>query len=213
MALTASHIRFALDLKDKLQVKNVPQYITGTMYPDSRYRTRVNRDLTHPENFRDWDINSLDDFRKGWLMHLYCDELQSDIFKREFPDFFDQNPTGFGTDTWVVLTALKLLQDMDDLLKFDIRSNLPDIKYAEAHNDESLESIIEFYDVLHQVYDSDAPVDFTAYKASFIGLGLPAELGDSIIEKAKELQQDQSVVQKTHATYEEMIQNCHSLIN
>jgi hypothetical protein len=41
MALEASHIRFALDLKEKFKVNNVQKYVYGTTYPDTRVLTRM----------------------------------------------------------------------------------------------------------------------------------------------------------------------------
>ena len=51
MALEATHMRFALDLKNKYQVRNIKKYIVGTIYPDSRYLSGIDRTLTHSENF------------------------------------------------------------------------------------------------------------------------------------------------------------------
>ena len=66
MALEATHIRFALDLKDKYQVKDLEKYISGTIYPDSRYVSEIGRELTHPKDYLDWDIFAVDDFKKGF---------------------------------------------------------------------------------------------------------------------------------------------------
>lgn len=205
MALTATHIRFALDLKDKYQAKNIPKYITGALYPDSHYKTRINRELTHPIDFQNWDPLTLGDFKKGWLTHLYCDKLQSNIVKKFFPEYFDHNPIGFATEAWIILTAIKLLQDQDDIKKFEITSNLPNVNYAEVHNNESLEDVKSYYNLLINVYsDKDEP-DFDDYLASFKGLGLPSELGDRIILKAKELQQDKIALEKIYRIYDEML--------
>lgn len=53
MALEASHIRFALDLKDKYSIQDVQKLVSGTVYPDSRYATKIDRQLTHPQDFMD----------------------------------------------------------------------------------------------------------------------------------------------------------------
>ena len=67
MALQATHIKFALDLQAKYNVKNLEKYISGANYPDSRFLTGVGREKTH-------DLDSLElldsDFKKGWHNHL-----------------------------------------------------------------------------------------------------------------------------------------------
>lgn len=42
MALEGTHIRFALDVGDKYNIKDLGKYISGTLYPDSRYITGIN---------------------------------------------------------------------------------------------------------------------------------------------------------------------------
>ena len=37
MALEATHIRFAYDLKEKYKITDLEKYISGLIYPDSRY--------------------------------------------------------------------------------------------------------------------------------------------------------------------------------
>ena len=125
MALTATHIKFALDMSKNYQVENIFRFITGALYPDSRYKTKTKRDLTHPADFKKWDIRLLSDFQKGWLTHLHCDQSQRDVFMQLFPEYFDNNPIEFGTETWITITAIKLLQDMEDMKKFDVILNLP----------------------------------------------------------------------------------------
>lgn len=47
MSLGATHIRFALDLRDRYQVQDIEKYLSGTIYSDSRYVTKIDRNLTH----------------------------------------------------------------------------------------------------------------------------------------------------------------------
>jgi hypothetical protein len=50
MALEATHIRFALDLKDTYGVNDVHAFVSGAVYPDSRYVMGIDRIATHPVN-------------------------------------------------------------------------------------------------------------------------------------------------------------------
>ena len=49
MSLQITHIRFALDLHKELNITSLDQYISGTIYPDSRYMTGIDRSLTHSD--------------------------------------------------------------------------------------------------------------------------------------------------------------------
>ncbi|MFH1835317.1 MAG: hypothetical protein ABH851_03910 [Methanobacteriota archaeon] len=62
MALELTHVLFARDLKDKLNVQNEAEYYAGTVYPDSRYTTGIQRDKTHVKAPLDPFVEGLDDF-------------------------------------------------------------------------------------------------------------------------------------------------------
>ena len=47
MGLEATHIRFALDLKEDLDAKDLNKYLSGAIYPDSRHVTKLERKVTH----------------------------------------------------------------------------------------------------------------------------------------------------------------------
>ena len=51
MALEATHIRFAFDLKDVYDVSDIDAFVSGSIYPDSRYVTGIDRLATHPEGY------------------------------------------------------------------------------------------------------------------------------------------------------------------
>ena len=85
MALEATHIRLAFDLKERYGVKDVKRYIAGTIYPDSRYVAHIDRMATYPEDYLDWDLNRMDDFKKGWFVHLFADHVQYRVAKDLLP--------------------------------------------------------------------------------------------------------------------------------
>lgn len=89
MALEATHIRFAFDLKAIYGVQDIERYISGAIYPDSRYITGVDRLITHPEHYRDWDLKNINDFQKGWFAHLLADDIQREIIKEFLPQVFE----------------------------------------------------------------------------------------------------------------------------
>ena len=105
MALEVTHIRFALDILERYQVNSLREYLSGTIYPDSRYVTRIDRNLTHNKHILGQHF-SQSDFTSGWQVHCICDEVQRDVHQKLFPDFH----TYGGSKKWIYLTALKLFE-------------------------------------------------------------------------------------------------------
>src|SRR5438552_1184801 len=130
MALEATHLRLALDLKVKYQIKDEGSYLAGSIYPDTRYITKLDRNLTHPHDYVNWERSTLDDFHKGWLTHLLGDSAQFNIIKQKFPEIFAVGPLEQDNDVWVMLTGVKVLQDLNDAQSFDIARHFPDSNCA-----------------------------------------------------------------------------------
>ncbi len=118
MALDVTHLRFALDVRDDYDVADLSRYISGAIYPDTRYVTGVDRALTHPKDFDDIPLPKRDDFRKGWETHLVYDDLQAEVFT---------SVTGVPADSvrpaseeWKRITAFKILQAEYDFRSLDV---------------------------------------------------------------------------------------------
>ncbi|NTW46451.1 MAG: hypothetical protein HGB18_05440 [Candidatus Moranbacteria bacterium] len=116
MALEATHIRFALDVRDEFGIADVSRYLSGAIYPDSRYLTRVSRDLTHPKDFGSIPLPKDDDFRKGWETHLIYDLIQGDVFAERT----GKKDMVFGDEEWRVRTVFKVVQNGLDLAALDM---------------------------------------------------------------------------------------------
>jgi len=116
MVLEASHIRFALDIKDLLKVQDIDAYVSGSIYPDSRYVTEVDRLATHPKDYRDDSMFHTSDFRKGWFAHLLADDAQFVCMGEMLP----QVKIGTGEESWIKRSAIKILQDIEDAKEFDL---------------------------------------------------------------------------------------------
>lgn len=135
MALIATHIRFALDLLEKYNVANLDKYISGTLYPDSRYISNLDRGLTHSVNNFAIDC----DFRNGWLVHVYCDSIQSRVIKERFPNFFSNERDEF--DKFIMFSVIRIIQDINDLKYLDIKKYLKYLDYICSPNNEKREDI------------------------------------------------------------------------
>ncbi|MBI5621839.1 hypothetical protein HY933_03185 [Candidatus Falkowbacteria bacterium] len=111
MALACTHIRFALDLQEQLAITDLPQYLSGTIYPDSRFVSRIARDLTHGQKFLQPDWWRDDDFKTGWMVHLLADKGQLNAMEQLFPSILTLDRSQ-GSDWWVLITAKKIIQDI-----------------------------------------------------------------------------------------------------
>lgn len=186
MALEGTHIRFAIDLIDKYDIKDIKKYISGTLYPDSRYITKNKRGLTHSEKYLENEF-AKDDFYKGWQAHLLCDEFQgahiADITnsKNKKIEQFD--------DVWIENTVVKVLQEISDLKSFDISKYLQYIKLSSAPNDENLEMLNKYYELVRNFY-AKSNLQIDDYRVIFSAFGIPKEIENKIIAKCADVQCD-----------------------
>lgn len=153
MALMATHIRFALEKREEYGANDMREYISGSMYPDSRYFTGIDRALTHPTRFSGQSIIELGDFEKGWYAHLVCDLAQG----RAIKNLFVKEVEGLQTtdDQWGVRTAIKALQDIEDARAFDVRAYVAMAVSDKTPNGERVEDMGAYYALFRQLYARD----------------------------------------------------------
>lgn len=209
MALEATHMRFALDLKDKYQVKDLNKYISGAIYPDSRYITKIDRKLTHPIDYMDWDILSLDDFKKGWFTHLLCDKVSWQVIKVNRPEIFE-GETGPGSPVWIRHTALKVLQDMNDAQRFDISACLPCLDYVENPNGEDLAQLKQYNHKFQEVYKFPDELKIGP-PISSMPFDISGELIAKVAQQAMDYKEDESIMDLMTNIYDEMLNRAISI--
>lgn len=202
MALEATHLRFALDLKDHFGVRNICEYLSGTIYPDSRYVTGIDRNLTHPRDLFEKKHTELSDFEKGWLAHLMCDDIQFKLTMEKFPEIA-QLEEGQGNARWVNHTALKILQDMEDVREFDIKTHLPCLEYVFNPNGEDLEKIKEYNAIFPAMYQEPENMSLD----SFYVMWSKFNIGDELVEKLKESTERQGKDSRTKERLSDMYDN------
>ena len=156
MALEGTHIRFALDVSEKYQVKDLAKYLAGAIYPDSRYMTKINRELTHPHDYRNWDVMTIDDFRKGWFVHLLYDDLQFEVMSDNFPELAEIGPQW--SESWIKRSSVKNLQDISDMREVDIKPYLHWLEYAENPNHEDLNIVKNYNKHVQDMYASGVDI-------------------------------------------------------
>ena len=174
MSLAATHIRFALALCADLGVADSEKFVSGAVYPDTRYATRIRRRLTHDFGYFSGK-ESLDDFEKGWLAHLVGDRVFQLIVEERFPDLVLEEEYGSRRTT---VTALKIIQDIHDAQSFDIGSVLPYLDYYEVRFREDERLLLRFHDSVRRLYAGRKKPAAEDYLLFWADLGMtPAELG------------------------------------
>ncbi len=210
MALEATHIRFALDLKDLYRVTELEKYLAGTIYPDSRYITGLDRKTTHPTNGIDEDLIVSDDFRKGWYTHLLCDKLHAEVLTREFPELF-LNVTDTD-ERWIRQTALKMLTDLYDVTKFDIESVLPLLDYVENPCNEERAKISEFNSIFQTLYSDLPSLSLESYHEMWGKLGIEKGLAIKVKQTAESYENKSDVMKRIPDIYSEVLARAKMLM-
>ena len=203
MALEATHIRFALDVREKYKPLDFGKYVAGAIYPDSRYVTGIDRKLTHLD-VSDREKLLQSDFGKGWHAHLVCDDVQWAVTKELFPEIF-QLKMGNGNEGWVQHTALKVLQDMDDVQRFDIGAVLPLLSYVENPNGEDKIKLRAYNEIFVKMYEKPLALTIRHAHEMWLEFGIGEELADKISRQAEAYAKDAHVMGLLSKIYPEVL--------
>lgn len=202
MALLGTHIRFALDVKNDFEVKNLNKYISGTIYPDSRYLTKIDRKITHWTDVYDKIFFGEDDFKKGWMTHLIYDRIQGDVFKEIFPELFEKfgdEKIYLSPENWVIRSSLKMFQDLDDISKFEIKNYLKCLRYNESPNNEKIELIREYNQMIVNIYQKKVTIKDLINM--WVKFEVKKELTDWMEEKTNQFNLDKNILEKIKLIY------------
>ena len=205
MALQATHIKFALDLKDKYQPQSLKKYISGAIYPDSRYVTGLDRKLTHGEQLLSIDLT--DDFKKGWHCHLICDKLLGLAIDKLLPDEFNaqKNIMQQGNQFWLKRTAVKILQEIDVFKSFNLQPYLSMLDYVENALGEDIDLVKKSNYLVQKNYHQKVEINLSNIMEIWRGLILSEEMLNKIKQTALELMQDKKMIFIIKELYPEML--------
>lgn len=198
MAFEGTHIRFALDVKEQFEVQDLKPYVSGSIYPDSRYQTGIDRELTHDAEFMMPEFWHNSDFRKGWATHLLYDKIQGTIHK----DWFAEMLEGKNKEqSWVIRTALKMVQDLQDIALFDITSHLPALAYIETPNQENPEIMSVYNSKFIQLYANPQSMTVEDYRPMWDDWSVNDPLIQEIELTAKKFMADPDMVATIERIY------------
>lgn len=201
MALPATHIRFALDMADRLPVGHLDRYVAGTLYPDSRWLTGVNRLKSHDERYLEISFPT-SDYTLGIHIHCVCDKLQSCVFEAALPGLKNLA----GQDRWVYLSAAKMVQDRLDMQVFDMQACLPFLNYAENPNQEDVQDVRAFNRIIQNAYQFKPVLDFQDYYNLWVNVTLSPLKAAEMIRMMQTIAKDEQLVERIQQAYDEMLE-------
>lgn len=201
MALEASHIRIAFDTKNTYHITDLPAYLSGTIYPDSRYITGIDRSLTHPTDKQAWTTN----FEKGWLAHLRYDETQRSEIKLVLTQFDQMPDPTDGLNTWINTTAIKIIQDIEDAKSLESTNLFSQLSHLENPNNEDVEIIKKYHLLISTLYNHPKTLKPQDYEILWNAFHLSVEKIDTLIKKTIEFQNNAEMMTEIKMIYQKTL--------
>lgn len=201
MSLPATHIRFALALKNQYQVDNLAQYLSGAVYPDSRYLTSLDRALTHNEDLliKHW-ANT--DFKKGWQSHYICDVAHNMARNKIFPELFSADLL---SAHWLPVVVLKIVQDIDDVQNFDVQKYLSCLDYVDNPNGENLDLIKKYNQLVIGTYLHKNTCQLGDYELFLRAMPFEKSILNNIFAQVAEYLDKPDILAKSKKIYQEAL--------
>lgn len=200
MALEGTHVRFALDLMPVLKIGDLGAYCAGAVYPDTRYVTRVDRDVTHgPECPHDPFAEGFTDFQRGWASHLLYDHEAGGAMKKFLSP--ELGPLAQGSAAWVEFTAMKVVEDMEAVRsRPDVLEYLQKLSMPTSPSGEPLEKLQYHFSVTAKLYQTVPSLE--GYRQWFVDIGAPEEFATGIVDRARAMLSDAEYSANLTAIYQ-----------
>ena len=200
MALPATHIRFALDMAHRFPIRHMDRYIAGSLYPDSRWLTGIDRLQSHAARYLEADFAN-SEYTYGIHIHCVCDKIQSQVFEAGLPGL-----EGLADSArWVLISAAKMVQDRFDMQAFDLQACLPFLAYAENPNQEDVGRVKTFNQIIQNAYLNKNTLDFQDYYMLWVQVSLSADTAAEMVRKMKKMTGDDEMVYFIKQVYTEML--------
>lgn len=202
MSLAATHLHFAISIKNKYSPSDLSKYLSGAMYPDSRYVSGVERKLTHNPEIIDIAKNSNDDFLSGWATHLICDKINRSITNSNFAGIMLDAENNVD---WIKATAIKVCQDMYVLSKFNVHEYLPYLNYVQSKFGENIDFLTKNNQIVIDLYSKEH-LELNDYVGSFMALGISEEKAKQIVVQAEKFMQDTVLFDQIKNAYDKSVE-------
>lgn len=176
MALPATHFYFALQASANRNIDHMEAYLSGTLYPDSRWLTGVDRGATHAPQCLE-ESYSTTDFRLGWHQHCRCDQLQRELLvSATHLDHLNSQ------DRWIHMVVMKMIQDQIAIAAIDIDPCLAALDYVDTPNNEDSEDVARYFTLIRTIYSGKKALSLEDFEKLWLGVGLDRRTTREIIE-------------------------------
>lgn len=207
MAMEATHVLFARDLAPDLEIGDKPAFFAGSIYPDSRYLTRVPRKNTHGTGTpQDPFASGLSDFQKGWATHLLYDRLGGNRLRKLMAKDHDTSRKAV-----IAVTAMKILEDQQsyDRLGSEAARLFQTMAVGERPIGEDETLIRTYYEINADLYRERPALN--DYK-DFLHQLIPSpEYVEEIIREAQEFLQNDQLREAILSVYDETLEKSRYL--
>lgn len=200
MALPATHIRFAAALSGHLSVADMAAYFSGTLYPDSRWLTGLDRQQTHGRRFLDPQFPA-DDFTLGWHVHCAADRIQAQIHAELLADLAELDSEA----RWIRVSAAKAVQDRSDAASGELEAPLALLRDIRTPNGESAQGVDTYFDLVRRVYSRRNKPRWSDYAELWAGVGLDREKIGMIAAQVERILADAALRDRLHGTCDRML--------
>jgi len=199
MAMELTHVRFARDLKERLSIEDESAYYAGTIYPDSRYMTRIDRNLTHAGSSpQDPFAGGLSDFEKGWATHLFYDHHAHLRYVQLSP--WPEEKAQPGNQVWQFISAAKVVEDMQSYqaMNGDVDMML-NIDFLERPNSEDPTVMSAYAQIQRTLYQQQPTIEH--YQDFWVTLSSNREVIDGVMNHVKEMLRNDNLQERIRRIY------------
>jgi hypothetical protein len=200
MALPATHIRFAATIVDRLAVSDMAVYLSGTLYPDSRWVTGFDRRLTHDRSCLDPEFPS-DDYTLGWHIHCACDRIQATLYAGLLEGPSKMDPEAW----WYRISAAKVVQDINDASQMDIGDHIAKLRHSRTPNGESGEAVAAYLAYVRDTYSRTIPPGWADYVRLWTRVGWDRRRIYRIERQVDQILMDKALVFSLYGIFDRMV--------
>jgi hypothetical protein len=200
MALPATHFRFALDAARHFEISDRHAYLSGTLYPDSRWLTGVDRTATHGEECLEIDFAD-SDFKLGWYVHCRCDTIQMRLVLARWP----QLTTLDDHTRWIQTSVIKMIQDQLDIGRINVNDCLKALDVIETPKGEQAKDVRRYYHSVRDVYSGNGAPGIEGYRKLWLGVGLEASVVSEMMEQLRWKTAESTSRTMAASLFEEMV--------
>lgn len=213
MSFQASHLHFAQKVQNIIKPQDLTRYFSGTLYPDSRYITKVDREKTHtgvriePQKILDLS----DDFDRGWQAHLWYDKLGMHYLNKITLNRAWQMQDSDDIAVWTQLSGAKLVEDLFWWQNTDWTQILPFLKFIANPYNEEEEILQNWYQHFIDFYQKQPNLNSYRQQAEF--MGIEPERIELILQKAQILYNDRPKREQIEKVMDQVIEEFKNLIH